>query len=70
MSCITKINSILIDIAKDLDIIIAMYNLLEYSDNYSMTSGSLQVYKEKIDDVDDERKSFKYKTKIIGRKQK
>ena len=70
MSCITKINSILIDIAKDLDIIIAMYNLLEYSDNYSMTSGSLQVYKEKIDDVDDERKSFKYKTKITGRKQK
>ena len=41
MSCITKINSILIDIAKDLDIIIAMYNLLEYSDNYSMTSGRL-----------------------------
>ena len=36
-SCITKINSTLIDNAEDLDIFMPMYNLLEYSQNYSMT---------------------------------
>ena len=30
-----------IDNAKDIDILIPMYNLIEYSDNYSETSGSL-----------------------------
>ena len=40
-SCISKINSTLIDNAEDLDIVMPMYNLLEYSQNYSMTSGSL-----------------------------
>ena len=38
-SCITKINSTLIDNAEDLDTVVPMYNLLEYSQNYSMTSG-------------------------------
>ena len=33
-----------IDTAKDIDIAIAMYNLIEYSDNYSETSGSLWHY--------------------------
>ena len=37
-------NSTFIDNAKDLDIVIPMYNLLEYSDNCSMTSGSLWNY--------------------------
>ena len=40
-SCISKINSALIDNAEDLDIVMPMYNLLECSPNYSMTSGSL-----------------------------
>ena len=40
-SCITKINSKLIDNADDLDMVMLMYNLLECSQNYSMTSGSL-----------------------------
>ena len=40
-SCISKINSTLIDNAKDLDVVMLMYNLLEYSRNFSMTSGSL-----------------------------
>ena len=30
--------------AEDLDITIPIYNLLEYSENYSMTSGSLWHY--------------------------
>ena len=70
-SCITKINSTLMDNAEDLDIIMPMYNLLEYSQNYSITSESLWNYnRDEIDDVDDntsERKSFKYKTKIKGK---
>ena len=40
-SCISNINNIFIDNAEDLDIVMAMFNPLEYSDNYSMTSGSL-----------------------------
>ena len=38
-SCIPKVNDTFIDNADD--IVMRMYNLLEYSDNYSMTSGSL-----------------------------
>ena len=69
-SCITKINSKLIENAKDLNIVMPMYNLLEYSQNYSMTiSGGLwNYYRDKIDNVDDnapDGKSFKYKTKIM-----
>ena len=45
ISCISKINStLIIDNAEDLDIVMSMYNLLEYSQNYSMTSGSLWNY--------------------------
>ena len=43
-SCISKINNIFIDNAEDLDIVLPMCNLLEYSDNFSMTSGSLWNY--------------------------
>ena len=37
-SCIWKINNTFIENAKDFDIVMSMYNLLEYSNNYSMTS--------------------------------
>ena len=40
-SYIGKINNTQIDNAKDLDVVMLMYNLLEYSDNYSKTSGIL-----------------------------
>ena len=36
-----KINSTFVDNAEDLDIVMPMYNLLEYSGNYYITSGSL-----------------------------
>ena len=39
--CISRINNIDIDNAHDIDIIMPMYNLIQYSDNYSKTSGSL-----------------------------
>ena len=40
-SCISKINNTQIDKAKCIDIVMPMCNLIEYSDNYSKTSGSL-----------------------------
>ena len=49
-----------------------MYNLIEYSDNYSDTSGSLWDFKrdEIVDDADvtndNNAPSFKYKASIIG----
>ena len=39
--CISRINNADINNAHDIDIVIPMYNLIEYSDNYSNTSGSL-----------------------------
>ena len=38
--CISEINNIRIDNAKDIDVI-TMYNLIEYSNNYSKTSEGL-----------------------------
>ena len=70
-SCISKINGTLIDNAEHLDIVMPMYNMLEYSQNYSMTSGSLwNFYRDEIDDVDDnasDGKLINYKTKIVGK---
>ena len=43
-NCISQINNTQIDNAKDTDIVMSMYNLIEYSDNYSKTSGSLSQY--------------------------
>ena len=43
-SSITKVHGTLIDYSEDLNIVMPMYNLLEYSQNYSMTSGSLWNY--------------------------
>ena len=34
-------NNTQIDNAKDIDVVIPVYNLIEYCDNYSKTSGSL-----------------------------
>ena len=42
--CISRINNTDIDNAQDIDIVMPMYNLIEYSDNYAKTSGSLWQY--------------------------
>ena len=48
INCKSEINNTEIDDAKDIDIVLPMYNLIESSDNYSKTSGSLwQYYKNK-----------------------
>ena len=77
VSCITRINGELIEDADDLDIVMSMYSLLEYSKNYRKTIGSLYNYyrDELSDDTDDNNfdhikvvnsNTFKYKNKIIG----
>ena len=43
-NCISVINNRQIDNAKDIDIVMTMYNLIEYSDNYAKTTGSLWQY--------------------------
>ena len=50
-----EINSILMDNEEDLDILIPMYNLLEYSGNCSMASERFwDYYRDKIDYIDDD----------------
>ena len=45
-----------------------MYNLIEYSDNYSKTSGSLwQYYKDEPNDNIADSESFKSKVKVTGK---
>ena len=43
-NCISEINNTQIDNCKDIDIVMPLYNLLEYSDNYAKTSGTLWQY--------------------------
>ena len=43
-SCISKINNTFTGNAENVDIVMSLYNLLEYSDNYSMTSGNFWNY--------------------------
>ena len=73
--CITKIDRIAIDDAEYLDLVMQMYNLLEYSPNYSGTTGSLWLYsKDKTTDFDvdiannDVFRFFKWKAKLLGSK--
>ena len=67
--CISRINNTDIDNAQDIDIVMPMYSLIEYSDNYSKkTSGSLwQYYKDYPHDDITQAESFKSKTKITGK---
>ena len=43
--CVTHINDEHVETAENLDIIMPMYNLIEYSDNYEDSSGSLYQFK-------------------------
>ena len=66
--CISRKNNTDINKAHDIDIVMPMYNLIEYSDNYSKTCGSLwQYYKDVPNDNLTDSKSFKYKAKITGK---
>ena len=76
-NCISEINNMQVDNAKDTDIVMSMYNLIEYSDNYSRTSGSLWQYCKDIPVVDNNNAivnfaeynltdSFNFKAKMTG----
>ena len=69
INCISKINGVKIDNAEDLDVVIPIYNLLEYSENYRKTTGSLLNYDrdEPSNPLSLNSKSFKYKTSIVGK---
>ena len=76
-SCISKMNNTQTDNAEYIDIVMPMYNLIEYSDNYSKTSGSLWQYCKEISAINNNgaivdfnganaTDSFNFKTKITG----
>ena len=67
-NCISDINNTQIDNCKDIDIVMPLYNLLEYSDNYAKPSGRLwQYYRDEPNDNLADSESFKSKIKIIGK---
>ena len=75
-SCISKISNTLIDNAEDLDVVMPIYNLIEYGKNYRKTTGRLwNYYRDEADSgavgktnysIKD-LKSFDYKTSITGK---
>ena len=70
--CRTEINDTFADYANFINIAMPRYNLIEYSDNYSDTSGGLWQFKrDKINNNadstnDNNAPSFKYKANLIG----
>ena len=71
ISCISKINRVKIENAEDLDVVMPIYNLLEYSKNYRKTTGSLWNYyrDEPSNPLSSNSESFKYKKNIVGKTQ-
>ena len=69
INCISKINGVKTDNAEDLDVVMLMYNLLEYSKNYRKTTGSLlNCYRdEPSNPLFSNSESFKFKTSITGK---
>ena len=65
--CISEINNTQINNAKYLDVLMQMYNLIEYSDNYSKISGGLwHYYRDDPNNNITQSESFKSKIKITG----
>ena len=76
ISCILKINNIFIDKSEDLDIVMPMYNLIEYSKIFSNITESLRnYYRDEPSTVAEgninypikDSKSFEYKPSITGK---
>ena len=76
-NCINEINNTQGDNAKNIDIVMPMYDLIDYSDNYSKTSGSLWQYCKDIPAIDNNNAtvnftennltdSFDFKVKMTG----
>ena len=76
INCISKINGIKIDNAEDLDVVMPMYDLLEYSKNYKKTGSLWNYYRDEPNSATDDNeinysiintKSFDYKTNFYGK---
>ena len=75
--CVTHINDEHVETAENLDIIMPVYNLIEYSDNYADSSGSLYQFKRDESPMNDAENpnnvaldnstSFKYKASLLGK---
>ena len=75
--CVTYINDEHVETGENLDIIMPMNNLIEYSDNCSDSSGSLyqlkrdespmNYYKNPLNVTLDNSASFKYKANLLGK---
>ena len=75
--CVTHVNDEHVETAENLDIIMPMYNLIEYSDNYADSSGSLYQFKRDKSPMNDagnpnnvaldNSTSFKYKASLLGK---
>ena len=72
-ACKRVINDVFVDKADHIYIAMPMYNLIEYSDNYSDTPGSLRQFKRdeasasNTDLTVDNSESFKYKAALLGK---
>ena len=72
--CNLEINDEHVDTAENLDIVMPMYNIIEYSDNYQDSSATVYQYKrdEPVDNnpiadlTQADSKSFDYKVKLLG----
>ena len=71
--CNLEINDEHVDTAENLDIVMPMYNLIEYSDNYQDSSATLYQYNRDEPPVDiannltiNNSSSFKYKVDLLG----
>ena len=74
--CIIEIDNAQVNDAKDLDVVMPMYNLIEYSNNYSKTPGSLWQYDRDEPALDNNGNivnfssnsaSFNFKLKLTGK---
>ena len=73
ITCTTKIDGTTIDDAEGFDSVMPIYNLIEYSSNYSENTGTLWFYSKNEatsfnnnSENTDNFKFFKYKTKLLG----
>ena len=76
-TCVAHINDEHVETAENLDIIMPMHNLIEYSDNYADSSGSLYQFKRDKSPINDagnpynvaldNSTSFKYKASHLGK---
>ena len=67
IDCISEVNNIQVGNAKELDVVVPMYNLIQNSNNCSKTSGSLRQYcRDEPDHTIADSNSFKFKSRFLN----